>query len=233
MQRQLLLLVTIGLTGVWTMGCGREVGNTDVAPSSAREDSLAGMVTQLNTELSALRAEARGLRARMAVAERAAGGAAPRDDSAPTATDAAASRPASASSESAVALDAAITKVLLRFPGMNNSKVTYVGESRDGQAEGIGYALWSTGSAYEGQWHANRRHGEGRHWYPDGARYEGTYQSDKREGYGTYFYRNGQRWEGPWQENLRHGEGILYEADGRVRVRGIWERDRLVREIKP
>jgi outer membrane murein-binding lipoprotein Lpp len=208
--------------------CGdRASAESDTAPPNAREDSLAGLVTQLESEVAALRGEARRLRARVEAAERAPGGDAPRDDAAPTAPEA-----APAPAPRAASLDAAIERVLLRFPGSNGAQITYVGEARGGQAHGVGYAVWSTGSSYEGEWRANQRHGEGRHRYPDGARYEGTYVDDAREGQGTYHYRNGQRWEGPWQANLRHGEGVLYEANGRVRVRGIWERDRLVREIK-
>lgn len=210
--------------------CGDRAGAaSDTSPPTAREDSLAGVVTQLESELAALRGEARQLRERLAAAERSPGGDAPRDDAAPTAPEASSAPGSSARSG---LLDVAIARVLLRFPGSNGAQITYVGESRGGQAHGVGYAVWSTGSSYEGEWRANQRHGEGRHRYPDGARHEGGYVNDAREGRGTYFYRNGQRWEGPWLANLRHGEGVLYEADGRVRVRGIWERDRLVREIK-
>lgn len=125
------------------------------------------------------------------------------------------------------------TRGLIRFATTNRATITYVGALRDGQAHGYGYGVWSTGSAYEGEWRENQRHGPGRHRYPDGARYEGIYARDLREGLGTYHYPNGQRWEGPWVDNLRHGEGILYEANGEVRVRGVWERDRLVRTIRP
>ena len=211
-------------------GCGRDVSEADVAPSSTREDSLAGVLTQMESELLALRSEASQLRRQLEVTALATGSSGTRDDNAPVTVELAPGLPPARGDAT---VDAGIARVLLRFPGMNGSRVTYVGESRNGQAEGIGYALWSTGSAYEGEWRENRRHGEGRHWYPDGARYEGTYQDDKREGQGTYYYRNGQRWEGPWQANLRHGEGVLYEADGRVRVRGVWESDRLKRELKP
>lgn len=233
-SRRVWLRATVLAVGVFGAACGggdAGVGASDTPPPTAREDSLAGVITQMQAELDALRAEARALQARLASAERAPGGEAPRDDSAPTDMEPAAPGP-SAPNRPAGALDAALERVLLRFPGSNGAQITYVGESRDGQATGVGAAVWSTGSSYEGEWRGNRRHGEGRHRYPDGARYEGLYREDQREGQGTYFYRNGQRWEGPWQDNLRHGEGVLYEADGKVRVRGVWERDRLVREIK-
>ena len=222
---------------VLTAACGGgdvAVSESDTTPPTPREDSLAGVITEMRAELVALRGEARALQARLATAEGSPNAGAPRDDSAPT--DLEPVSPVSpvpiAPAREASALDAALARVLLRFPGSNGAQITYVGESRDGQAIGVGYAVWSTGSSYEGEWRGNRRHGEGRHRYPDGARYEGLYRDDQREGQGSYFYRNGQRWEGPWRDNLRHGEGVLYEADGRVRVRGIWERDRLVREIK-
>lgn len=217
---------------VLVAACNRDasVSEWDTAPTSLREDSLAAELTRLQFELTGLRGETRALRARLAAAERAPGSAVPRDDSAPTEMD---TRPTTGDgAQTSGALNTALARVLLRFPGSNGSQITYVGEVREGQANGVGYAVWSTGSSYEGEWRGNRRHGEGRHVYPDGARYEGRYRDDGREGQGIYFYRNGQRWEGPWQDNLRHGEGVLYEANGRVRVRGVWERDRLLREIK-
>lgn len=194
-----------------------------VAEETHRADSLAAEVERLKAALAEARAAAR----RAQTAEESS--AAP---SGPPAGQGEAGDTAAAPAFRGPAAAALAGAGLLRFPGERGAGITYVGELRDGRANGYGYAVWTTGSAYEGRWRDNRRHGPGRHQYPDGAVYEGLYADDLREGQGTYHYKNGQRWEGPWQGNLRHGEGVLYEADGRVRVRGVWERDRLVREIK-
>jgi hypothetical protein len=190
------------------------------ATAADRADSLQEVVARLRRELNAARAAAR-----QAV------------DTAPASVEPAANGEAServlADATPADRREADVRRMLLRFRGDNNVEISYIGEIRDGKANGIGYGVWSTGSSYEGEWRDNQRNGPGKHRYPDGARYEGMYVNDRREGDGTYFYKNGQKWIGPWKDNLRHGTGILYEANGKVRVQGVWEKDRLVREIKP
>lgn len=216
------------------LACGGEgeAESETLVAATARADSLSGVVARLERELASARAEVRAARS-------AGNGATPSAD-ADTADD---STQPDQSSEPAAADEGepepfrgpaaeGLAEALLRFAGERGATITYVGAVRDGKAEGLGYGVWTTGSAYEGQWRANKRHGPGRHKYPDGAIYEGSYVNDVREGQGTYHYKNGQRWEGPWKDNMRHGEGVLYEANGRVRVRGVWEKDRLVREIK-
>jgi len=190
------------------------------ATAAERADSLQEVVTQLRRELTAARAAAR------------------RSGDTSTASDESAANgttlpgPAVADASPADRRESDVRRMLLRFKGENNAEISYVGEIRDGKANGIGYGVWSTGSNYEGEWRDNKRHGPGKHRYPDGARYEGMYVNDLREGDGTYFYKNGQKWIGPWKDNLRHGTGILYEANGKVRVKGVWDKDRLVSEIK-
>lgn len=198
------------------------------AASATRADSLSEVVAQLERQLARSRAEV----TRLSAAARAAGVS---DDDARARSDAdnGASPedrpPAPSAARAARGVDGAR---LLRFTGDAGATITYVGDVRDNKAHGYGYALWSTGTSYEGTWADGRRSGFGTQRYADDERFEGQFVDDKRTGEGTYFYRSGQRWVGPWQDNLRHGTGTLYEADGRVRVKGVWERDKLVREIK-
>jgi hypothetical protein len=198
------------------------------AGTAARADSLADVVAQLERQLTRSRAEV----ARLSAAARAAG-ASDEDARARSDTDDAASpgpRPLAPPTASTARGDG--PQRLLRFTGDAGATITYVGDVRDGKAHGYGHALWSTGTSYEGTWADGKRSGFGTQRYADDERFEGQFVDDKRTGEGTYFYRSGQRWVGPWQDNLRHGTGTLYEADGRVRVKGVWERDKLVREIK-
>lgn len=218
-------LTIVGL-GSALLACGAEPREDAAKPGDsearAEVDSLRAVVAELERELSSTRSALR--EAGRAGSDRA--------DQATDATPSDSGAPADAAIRFQGPVASELATSLLRFAGERGATITYVGAVRDGKADGLGYGVWSTGSAYEGQWRANKRHGAGRHTYPDGAVYEGRYSDDLREGPGTYHYKDGQRWEGPWQQNLRHGEGVLYEADGRVRVRGVWERDRLIREIK-
>lgn len=228
-------IVPLGGLLLTMLACGgdREATPEELAEATARADSLAGVIATLERDLASARAEVRAARAAAGNGDSAAAASGGEADT--TQLDQSTQQAAGDQGEpepfSGPAAEG-LTEALLRFAGDRGATITYVGAVRDGKAEGLGYGVWTTGSAYEGQWKANKRHGPGRHKYPDGAVYEGTYVNDQREGQGTYHYKNGQRWEGPWKDNMRHGEGVLYEANGRVRVRGVWEKDRLVREIK-
>jgi hypothetical protein len=120
----------------------------------------------------------------------------------------------------------------LTFPSTKGGTIRYLGDVVDGMATGTGHGVWSTGSLYEGEWRANRKHGSGSYTWPDGERYEGEYREDQRSGEGTYTWKDGRRWVGGWLDDMRHGDGVLYEANGRVRVRGRWEKDKLVQEYR-
>lgn len=113
----------------------------------------------------------------------------------------------------------------------NGYKIIYFGEIADSMANGYGVGYWTSGSIYRGYWKDNRRHGQGTFEWADGERYEGEYREDKRHGYGIYISKVG-RYEGYWEEDMRHGEGRLYEAGGKLRVHGIWERDKLQKILK-
>jgi len=125
------------------------------------------------------------------------------------------------------------TKELLRFPSVKKGEeVVYVGEVKDGMAHGDGFGVWHSGSTYDGEWSENLRHGHGEFTWPDGERYAGQYMNDRRTGKGTYYWKNGQRWEGEWLDDMRHGSGTLYDTQGKVRVKGIWEKDKLVKNVR-
>ena len=118
----------------------------------------------------------------------------------------------------------------LTFASRQGNEVYYVGDVRDGKANGRGVALLSSGSRYAGDWTDNRRHGEGTFHWPDGAWYEGGFDDDQRSGQGTYHFPDGQLFVGEWEGDLRDGEGVFYDADGEVVARGRWEDDEFVGE---
>ena len=121
----------------------------------------------------------------------------------------------------------------LQFKSLKGNNMHYVGEVKNGKANGFGIALLDSGSRYEGEWKDNRRHGEGTFYWADGQYYVGTYNSDKRNGFGTYFWPNGEKYEGEWQDDKRSGTGKFFGTDGAIVTGGKWQDDKLVEAVKP
>lgn len=120
---------------------------------------------------------------------------------------------------------------VIRFTSTKNGSVTYIGDLRNGKADGTGFGLWSTGSSYEGSWQNNLRHGKGVFQWADGEKYDGDYANDQRHGFGVYTAKAG-KYEGQWLNDMRHGEGRVFEANGKLKVHGVWEKDKLIKTIK-
>ncbi len=116
----------------------------------------------------------------------------------------------------------------LTFTTSKGSQLHYVGQVKDGKANGYGVAILSTGSRYEGEWKDNQRHGQGNFYWPDGQYYIGAYSNDKRNGEGTYYWPNGEKFVGRWANDERTGEGVFYGKKGDVVASGLWEEDELV-----
>jgi hypothetical protein len=115
----------------------------------------------------------------------------------------------------------------LRFKSNKGTPLHYVGEVKNGQANGKGIALLDTGSRYEGEWLDNQRHGEGTFYWPDGEKYTGEYSDDMRNGLGTYYWPNGEKYTGHWKDDKRNGQGTFYGQDGSIVTRGLWKNDKL------
>lgn len=115
----------------------------------------------------------------------------------------------------------------LTFTNSKGSTMHYVGQVKNGKANGFGVALLSTGSRYEGEWKDNMRHGEGTYYWSDGQYYVGEYLNDKRNGQGTYYWPNGEKYAGHWEDDERDGKGTFYGKDGEVVAAGTWEDDKL------
>lgn len=122
-------------------------------------------------------------------------------------------------------------KGVIKFTGNRSSAITYFGDLQNGKANGSGFGYWSSGSTYEGNWKENMRHGKGVFLWADGEKYTGDYVNDQREGYGIYTAKAG-RYEGQWLNDMRHGEGKLYEPNGKLKVHGVWEKDKLMKTLK-
>lgn len=121
----------------------------------------------------------------------------------------------------------------LTFTSSKGSQVHYVGQVKNGKAQGNGVAILSTGSRYEGEWIDNHKQGHGTFYWADGQYYEGEYVDDKRHGMGTYHWSNGEKFVGLWKDDQRTGEGTFYGKDGKIVTSGIWEDDKLIAANKP
>ena len=118
----------------------------------------------------------------------------------------------------------------LTFNNEKGTLVYYVGQVKNGKANGYGIALLETGSRYEGEWKDNRRHGEGSFYWPDGQYYVGQYRNDRRNGNGAYFWPNGEKYVGDWKNDRRNGEGKFFDGGDQLVAQGTWKGDKLVEE---
>ncbi|MGB6153345.1 MAG: hypothetical protein WBG48_15305 [Pricia sp.] len=115
----------------------------------------------------------------------------------------------------------------MTFKSKKGNLLHYVGQVKNGKANGNGIAILETGSRYEGEWKDNERSGEGNFYWADGEHYEGSYANDMRNGLGTYYWPNKEKYVGEWKNDQRNGEGTFYGSDGKIVAKGIWKDDKL------
>ena len=104
-----------------------------------------------------------------------------------------------------------------------SSGAEYVGEWRNGQANGQGTFMWPDGRKYVGQFRDSKYNGQGTYTWPDGGKYVGEFRDSRRNGHGIQTYPSGAKYVGEWSDGQANGQGIEYGADGRVLQSGIWE----------
>jgi len=114
---------------------------------------------------------------------------------------------------------------LIEFTDEGNS-VSYLGEKKDGMADGFGVGIWSTGGIYKGDWKKNLRHGTGTYKWKDGESYHGEFVEGKRTGKGTYKWKDGETYIGEWNNNMRNGTGSIFYPNGKLKYEGIWKNDK-------
>lgn len=111
--------------------------------------------------------------------------------------------------------------------GAGGASIHYLGETKNGMANGVGTGVWDkSGGVYKGEWKNNQRHGNGRYTWKDGEKYDGSFVDDRREGKGTYTWLSGERYEGIWKNNKREGQGTMFDKDGNINYKGLWENDK-------
>lgn len=117
---------------------------------------------------------------------------------------------------------------VISFKSQKGKLIHYLGEVKDGKANGGGVGIWSTGSMYKGEWKENLRHGQGKYQWVDGDVYEGTYINDIREGEGVYHWASGEHYDGEWSDDKRNGFGKLFDKDNNLTYQGQWRNDKIV-----
>lgn len=117
---------------------------------------------------------------------------------------------------------------VISFKSQKGKLIHYLGEVKDGKANGGGVGIWSTGSIYKGEWKENLRHGQGKYQWADGDVYEGSYVNDIREGEGVYHWASGEHYDGEWSGDKRNGYGKLFDKDNNLTYEGQWRNDKIV-----
>lgn len=116
---------------------------------------------------------------------------------------------------------------VISFKNEKGNLIHYLGEVRDGKANGGGVGIFDTGGIYKGEWKNNKRHGKGIYEWKDGHKYEGDFVNGEREGQGTYIWSSGEKYVGQWSSGKRNGEGVLYDKDNNVSFSGLWQDDKI------
>ena len=116
-----------------------------------------------------------------------------------------------------------------KFVDASGTQYEYEGEVENGKPNGMGRAIYPSGSIYEGNFADGLAKGWGMMTFSSGSVYEGTWANDKYNGKGTYTSANGDIYEGEYKDNKRHGYGIRTRSDGSVVHDGMWERGAPVR----
>ncbi len=120
----------------------------------------------------------------------------------------------------------------LSLTSAKGQRLEYKGAMANQQANGYGVGSYASGSVYKGDWKNNLRDGKGEFKWKDGDVYVGHFVKDFRQGQGTYTFKNGDYYVGGWNQDRRHGQGTLYSKDGKVKKKGIWQNDVLIKESK-
>lgn len=118
----------------------------------------------------------------------------------------------------------------LSLTSAKGQRLEYKGAMSNQQANGYGVGSYASGSVYKGDWKNNMRDGRGEFKWKDGDVYVGHFVKDYRQGQGTYTFKNGDYYVGGWSQDRRHGQGTLYSKDGKVKKKGIWQNDVLIKE---
>lgn len=61
---------------------------------------------------------------------------------------------------------------------------------------GTGTQVWKDGAKYVGEWRQGKAEGKGVFFHANGDIFEGSFKADKANGFGTYTHKTGQKYSG-------------------------------------
>ncbi len=106
-----------------------------------------------------------------------------------------------------------------------------VGEWRADRLIGIATLTRVDGEKYVGEWQENKFNGRGTHNMATQDQYVGDFKNGARDGFGTYTFASGEKYVGEFKAGRREGQGVSYAASGEVISSGIWQNNKLIREV--
>ena len=87
----------------------------------------------------------------------------------------------------------------------DQNSLYYVGEFKQGVAQGSGRMVLKDGTAYNGSFVHNQLHCDAAViQYGNGDQYDGEVEQGKKNGTGTYIYRNGDKYIGPFKNDVKY-----------------------------
>jgi len=105
----------------------------------------------------------------------------------------------------------------------------YTGEFKDGLRNGYGTYTNLSGDKYVGEFKDDLRNGKGTLTPAYGNKHVGEWRDDQRNGQGTETYPNGDKYVGEFKEGRFNGQGTSYASNGSIISQGIWADGRFVR----
>jgi len=126
----------------------------------------------------------------------------------------------------------------------------YIGEVKDGVANGVGKIYYTDGRQFFGSWENGKRNGFGTTITKDGVKFNGEFKNDIASGkgvllfsdneyymgeltdniitgHGTFYYKGGASYFGNFLKNKRDGFGVLVNTNNQI-TSGIWNQDDFV-----
>tara|TARA_B100000886_G_scaffold197323_1_gene136033 strand:+ start:2064 stop:3869 length:1806 start_codon:yes stop_codon:yes gene_type:complete len=113
-----------------------------------------------------------------------------------------------------------------------NDIFTYQGEFKDEKINGYGKLFCYNSFSYHGNFKNNNMEGKGimYHNIPNNEGYDdntpiyynGQFESNQKNGYGVEKYFNNEYYEGHFFNGFKNGKGILFNQNGTVKIKGIW-----------
>jgi hypothetical protein len=88
-----------------------------------------------------------------------------------------------------------------------------------------GTYIWPGGQKYVGQFKDGKANGQGTYTSPDGRKYVGNFKDFRMDGQGTYTWANGDNHVGQFKDNKLNGPGTTYSSYGSILQSGIWVED--------